>query len=250
VKATVVIVVAFALVLTGCTSSADAHRGENEPLTIFAAASLVASFDELVEEFALEHPSITVAPVVYDGSSTLATQIREGAPADVFASADRATMAGIDTPGPAAVFATNTLTIAVAPGNPLKITGIAELADRDLAVVLCAAAVPCGAASASLLALDGVTVTPVSEEQSVTAVLTKVALGEADAGLVYTTDVLAAGDEVDAVAAEGADSVVSEYPIAVLRDAANPAAARAFVAWVHSAAGRGILAKHGFGAPL
>lgn len=246
------------LLLAGC-SSTDAESGSAlEPggelsgeLTVFAAASLAASFDELAEGFAAVHPGVTVAPIVYDGSSTLAAQITEGAPADVFASADLATMDTVsrllaDTP---AVFATNTLTIAVASGNPGDVTGLADLANPSRQVVLCAAAVPCGAMSRQLLSLAGVSVTPVSEEQSVTAVLTKVQLGEADAGLVYVTDVLSAHGLVDGVAVEGAERVVSEYPIAVLEDAANPAVARAFVGWVRSAEGQAILAEHGFGAP-
>lgn len=189
---------------------------------------------------------MTVVPV-YDGSSTLVTQILEGAPADVFASADEANM---DKAGDAAVdpelFASNTLVIAVPAGNP---KGIADLTDlADVTTVLCAAEVPCGAASAKLLDAAGVTIEAASLEQNVTAVLTKVETGEADAGLVYATDVIGR-DDVEGVVPENADDVVNHYPIAALADAPNPDAAQAFVAFVLSDAGQAILAEFGFGKP-
>ncbi len=239
---------ALALLLAGCAAAAPSTSGDElgGSLTVYAAASLTGSFDEIDEAFTAQHPGVEISPV-YDGSSTLATQIAEGAPADVFASADEATMAKVSefALNPA-VFASNTLVIAVPAGNPNKVSTLTDLA--DVVTVLCAPEVPCGAASATLLSAAGVTVDAASLEQNVTAVLTKVAAGEADAGLVYATDVVGRSD-VEAVVPEGAGEVVNRYPIAALKDAANPDAAAAFVAFVRSEAGQKILADRGFGAP-
>ncbi|TDL45068.1 molybdate ABC transporter substrate-binding protein [Microbacterium oleivorans] len=239
---------ALALLLAGCAAAAPSTSGDElgGSLTVYAAASLTGSFDEIDEAFTAQHPGVEISPV-YDGSSTLATQIAEGAPADVFASADEATMAKVSEFAlDPAVFASNTLVIAVPAGNPKKVSTLTDLA--DVVTVLCAPEVPCGAASATLLSAAGVTVDAASLEQNVTAVLTKVAAGEADAGLVYATDVVGRSD-VEAVVPEGADEVVNRYPIAALKDAANPDAAAAFVAFVRSEAGQKILADRGFGAP-
>ena len=250
-----------ALLLAGCSTQAPAlsqpaasdGQGLSGELTVFAAASLVGSFDDLGGAFARENTGLAVHEMVYDGSSTLVTQITEGASADVFASADAATMkravdAGLIA-GQPTTFASNTLQIAVAPGNPKHITGLADLAAKDLLVVLCAPKVPCGAASEEILRLDGVTVAPVSEEQNVKAVLTKVSAGEADAGLVYRTDIAASSGSVVGVDVAGADRVVNEYMIGVPKDARNPAAGAAFVRWVLSDAGQTIMERFGFGKP-
>lgn len=266
---------ATAFALTACTAGPAEPTATAEPgaaadglsgeLTIYAAASLGAAFDELAAEFEAAHPGVDVLPITYDGSSVLATQLIEGASADVFASADRKNLAEVDEAGLAEAsvdFATNVLEIAVAPGNPLGVDGLADLADGateaagggPATVVLCAPEVPCGSAAATLIAEAGITVTPASEEQNVTAVLTKVEAGEADAGLVYVTDVQAAGDEVEGVEIEGveiegADAATNVYPIAALTGAPNPDAAAAFVAFVTSPEGRKVLASFGFGAP-
>ena len=246
-----------ALVLAGCSPTAsspgapgDANALTGE-LTIFAAASLTASFTELAQEFAADHPGVTVRPISFDGSSTLATQLREGAPVDVFASADEATMATVTdlTDGTPEVFATNVLQITVGPGNPLGIRALADLARPGVQVVLCAPAVPCGTASHDLLDLEGVTLTPVSEEQNVTAVLTKVRTGEADAGLVYLTDVAAAAGAVDGVGIAGAEHAANRYPIAAMNGSRHPDVAQAFVNFVLSARGQTVLATYGFGTP-
>lgn len=250
-----------ALVLAGCAGGDAAPGASTEPagsddalsgeLTIFAAASLAAAFDELAVGFEAQHPGVDVRPITYDGSSTLATQIEEGAPVDVFASADEANMqrvvgAGLATDPQA--FATNTLVLVVPAGNPGGVEGLDDLADPDLSVVLCAPEVPCGAASERLLERAGVTAAVDSAEQNVTAVLTKVATGEADAGLVYVTDAATTGD-VESVATEGADDVVNTYPLVALDDAANPDAAAAFVDFVRGEEGLAVLAELGFGAP-
>jgi molybdate transport system substrate-binding protein len=184
---------------------------------------------------------------VYDGSSTLATQIGEGAPADVFASADEKNMSKVAAQAPdPQLFAGNTLVIAVPKGNPGGVATLADLA--RVTTVLCAPEVPCGAASATLLSNADVRVTPASSEQNVTAVLTKVAAGEADAGLVYATDVNGR-DDVETIVPAGADAVVNRYPIAAMTDAPNPAAAAAFVAFVLGEDGQRVLADAGFRAP-
>lgn len=238
------------LAAAGCASPASTPAASEDPVSgsieVYAAASLQRSFDEIATAFEAAHPGVTVQ-AVYDGSSTLATQIGEGAPADVFASADEKNMAKVAAQAPdPRIFAGNTLVIAVPAGDPGKVRGLADLA--RVTTVLCAPEVPCGAASATLLSNAGVSVTPASSEQNVTAVLTKVAAGEADAGLVYATDAVGR-DDVESVVPAGADAVVNRYPIAALTDAPNPTAAAAFVAFVLSADGQKILADAGFRAP-
>lgn len=219
-------------------------------LTISAAASLKTAFDRLAADFEAQNPGVDVLPISYDGSSTLATQIIEGAAVDVFASADQKNMAKVTDASLATdpePFATNVLTLVVPSGNPGGVTGLADLANPDLDVVLCAAEVPCGAASATLLSNAGVQASVDSYEQSVTAVLTKVARGEADAGLVYVTDAKSSTD-VETVATAGADAVVNTYPIVALTGSKNPDAAAAFVAYVLSDDGQSVLRSLGFGA--
>ncbi|GEA84026.1 MULTISPECIES: molybdate ABC transporter substrate-binding protein [Cellulomonas] len=232
------------------TASADTLSGE---VTVFAAASLEPVLDELAAAFVAEHPAVTFAPVTYDGSSTLATQLAEGARADVLATADRASMQDVVdeglVEGEPTVVTTNTLQIVVPPGNPDHVGSLADLgalAGAGGKVVVCAAEVPCGKAAAAVLDAAHVALAPASLEQNVTAVLTKVREGEADAGLVYRTDVLRAGDAVEGVDfAESADAV-NEYPVAVLRGAAAPGAAAAFVDFVLSSEGQALLTARGF----
>lgn len=256
-------VVAAVGLLAGCASSADQDpaatsgpTAEATPelsgdLTVSAAASLKAAFDELSTRFEQQHPSVDVQPITYDGSSTLATQIIEGAPVDVFASADEKNMQKVVDAGLATdpqLFASNTLVLVVPAGNPGGVDALADLADPDLTVVLCAAEVPCGSASSTLLSNAGVTASVDSYEQNVTAVLTKVAAGEADAGLVYVTDA-ATTDDVEAIEVDGAAEVVNHYPIVALTGAANPEVAAAFVAFVRGDEGQEVLEALGFGAP-
>jgi molybdate transport system substrate-binding protein len=184
----------------------------------------------------------------FGGSSTLAAQITQGAPADVFASADQPNMQKVVDAGLAgapATFATNRLQLVVGPGNPKGIRSLADLARPGLVVVLCAPAVPCGTYAAQALGKAGVTVHPASQEQDVKAVVTKVQLGEADAGIVYRTDVRAAGAAVAGVDIPADQNVTAEYPIAELKGA-SPAAA-GFVDFVRSPEGQLILGGFGFG---
>jgi molybdate transport system substrate-binding protein len=249
----------LALTLVGCasTTSADgpstsAGATPSGSITVFAAASLQQTFTTLGHDFERAHPGTTVR-FSFAGSSDLVSQIQNGAPADVFASADQATTAKLGksalASGSPRDFATNTLEIAVAPGNPHHIRSLADLDDPDVQLVTCAAPVPCGAATAAVERSAGVDLHPVSEEQSVTDVLGKVRSGQADAGIVYRTDVQGAGGDVDGVRFAAADDAVNTYPISVLRDAADPGLARAFTAYVLSAPGQRVLAAAGFGKP-
>ncbi len=221
-------------------------------ITVFAAASLTAAYTEIGEAFMVQHPGAEVT-FSFAASSELVTQIDEGAPADVFASADEANMTKLTAAeanaGEPAVFATNSLQIIVEPGNPQGITEVADLADPNVLYVTCSPEVPIGGYAAQVLANAGVTASPVSFEENVKGIVTKVTLGEVDAGIVYRTDVQAAG-----AAAEGVDipadiGVEARYPIVAIADAGNPAGAAAFVDFVLSEPGQEILAGYGFGAP-
>jgi len=256
----VALAICVAATLTGCgagggagASASPTPHADAAPatVTVFAAASLTEAFDTLAERFEAEHPNVDVV-LNYGGSAALAQQIVEGAPVDVFASAAEPPMqtlidAGLT--GDAVVFATNTLQLVVPAGNPAGVTGLDAIADPDLRIALCDATVPCGAASEKLLAQADVTAAPDTLESDVKAVLTKVALGEVDAALVYRTDVRAAGDEVEGIEVPGAASVVNRYPIAALADAADADAAADVVAFVTGEAGREVLSGAGFGAP-
>jgi len=270
---TLTAVAAVALVAAGCssgggssptstvgsTAGSTASADLTGSLQVFAAASLKGAFDELTQQFAAAHPGVTVKPVDYDGSSTLATQLTGGAKADVFAAADTKTMqtvvdAGL-VQGDPTVFTTNSLQIAVAPGNPKNVHSLADLAKLSQdggKVVVCAPEVPCGNATKTALDAAGVTLKPASQEQNVTAVLTKVVAGEADAGLVYRTDVQSAAGKVDGVDFPEAAQAVNHYPIAELADGArsgDEATAAAFVQYVLGPDGQAVLTQLGFVAP-
>lgn len=240
------------LALSGCASgSGGSGNGDGEPvvITVLAAASLTDTFEQIADDFEASHGGITVR-LSFGGSATLAEQILSGAPADVFAAADTVTMAklGDDAVDPQA-FATNTLQIAVPKGNPADISSFEDLAKSSVKVVVCAPEVPCGTATQKVADDVGVTLDPVSYEQSVTDVLGKVASGEADAGVVYRTDVASAGGDVEGVPFPEAASVVNTYPIARIAGTAEDAAAQQFVEYVLSDAGRQVLTGAGFGAP-
>ncbi len=259
---------AVVLLLAGCAAPGDesarpapaGSQGVEEAdgaaqlagqVTVFAAASLTDVFGELESRFEEQHPGVDVV-TSFSGSSALAEQIVQGAPADVFAAADLEPMAAVEEAGLAtdpAVFASNTLQLVVPAGNPGSVTALADLARPELAIALCDESVPCGAASRDLLTGAGVTAAPDTLEQDVRAVLTKVRIGEVDAGLVYRTDVIAAGDAVEGIDVDGADEAVNPYPIAALADAPNPDAATAFTDFVLSDDARSIFDEAGFGAP-
>ena len=226
--------------------------GVEGDITVFAAASLTEAFTEVGEAFTAANPDAK-ATFSFDASSALVQQITEGAPADVFASADTANMdklteAGLNGTDPV-VFATNLLTIIVAPGNPKGITGVADLANTDLVTVICAPEVPCGRYANEIFTNAGVTVTPDSLEQNVRGVVTKVTAGEADAGIVYITDVTAAGDDAAMVEIPADINVVAQYPIATVKDSASPEVGEAFIDFLTGADGQVIMSEYGFGAP-
>ncbi|MGV9801188.1 molybdate ABC transporter substrate-binding protein [Mycobacterium sp. NPDC003449] len=243
-------VVTMALV-SGCAgaSGTDAAAGS---ITVFAAASLKTAFTEIGEQFKADNPGASVE-FSFAGSSDLVTQLTQGADADVFASADtrnmdKAVHAGLVYGNPVK-FATNTLTIAVAPGNPKGIKTFQDLTKPGLSVVVCAPPVPCGGATEKVEKATGVTLSPVSEENSVTDVLGKVTTGQADAGIVYVTDAAGAGDKVTSVDFPESDQAVNTYPIAVLKQSEHQDLAKGFIDLVSGEAGQKVLGEEGFVKP-
>jgi molybdate transport system substrate-binding protein len=250
VKRLAMVALALAL-LSGCGST-EKPATANLKLVVFAAASLKQTFTDIGEQFKSENPGASVE-FSFAGSSDLVTQLTQGAQADVFASADaknmdKAAQAGL-LAGEPVNFASNTLIIAVAPGNPRKIASFKDLTQQGLNVVVCAPQVPCGSAAQKVEKATGVSLSPVSEESSVTDVLNKVTSGEADAGLVYVTDAKAAGDKVAVVSFTEAAGAVNTYPIAALKDTGNAELARKFVNLVTGEAGQKILSAAGFAKP-
>jgi len=234
---------------TAATSPAPSPTPLSGAISVFAAASLTASFNALGTSFEAANRGVTVK-FNYAGTPTLVTQIEQGAPADVFASADTTNMDKLTadgfTAGASLVFAHNQLEIVVAPGNPKGITGLADLAKSGLIYITEAPTVPAGKYALQALKTAGVTVTPKSLESSVTAVVSKIELGEADAGIVYTTDVTAAGNKVTGVQIPAAHNVVATYPIVVVKGTTNSAVAYAFISYVVSTTGQSALAAFGF----
>ncbi|MFL9653911.1 molybdate ABC transporter substrate-binding protein [Streptomyces sp. PB17] len=233
------------------TSSSSVPKLSGQ-VTVFAAASLKESFTALGETFEKQHPGTEVT-FNFAGSDTLAASITGGAPADVFASASPKTMATVTDAGAAAgtpaTFVRNQLEIATPPGNPDHVSSLKDLTASGLKVVLCDKTVPCGAAAQKALDAGGLELTPVSYEQDVKAALTKVELKEADAAVVYRTDVKAAGDKVTGVDFPESAKAVNDYPITLLKDAPNTEAAQAFVELVKSAEGQRVLTGAGFRTP-
>jgi len=227
----------------GAARAADA----GEPLRVFAAASLTEAFREInTFDWCGQEPR---AELYLAGSSTLVAQIEQGARADVIATADRATIQRLVDAGRVAApqrFARGELVIAVEPGNPKQVRGLADLARDDLIVVLAAPEVPAGRLAREALAAAGVAARPRSLEPSVRGVVGKLLLGEADAGIVYRSDAVAAGGRIAALAIPEAAARRAEYWIATVRDGARPESARAFVDAVLSPRGQSVLARLGF----
>jgi molybdate transport system substrate-binding protein len=249
--------VSMAMLVAACGSAGDNGDGGaagevSGEVIVFAAASLTDAFDELSEAFVDANPDVEVV-FNHAGSQTLASQINEGAPADLFASANTTQMGAVadedNLAGEADIFTANLLEIAVEPDNPLGIGGLADLADPELVLVLPTEEVPAGQYAREALDAAGVEVTPASLEQDVRAALSKVELGEADASIVYASDIVASAGRADGVPVPVEQNVPAAYPIAVLADAPNPAAAEAFVAFVLSEAGQDILTAYGFATP-
>lgn len=253
---------AAALVLTSCggigsppeagPSASPEGEGLHGELLVSAAASLTDAFGQAETVFESAHPDLDVV-LNLGPSSGLREQILEGAPADVFASANVANMERVFEAGAVSgrwhIFATNRLRIAVPAGNPAGITGLADFGRDELFIGLCAEGVPCGDFGREALANAGVTPAVDTDEPDVRALLTKVEAGELDAAITYVTDVASAAGAVEGIDIPDAVNVVAEYPIAALAGAPNPVAAEAFVRFVLSGDGRAILGEHGFSAP-
>lgn len=238
---------------TGATATSASSGGDlTGTLTVFAAASLTDVFGDLGDQLMEDNPELAVQ-FNFAGSSALATQIIQGAPTDLFASANQKQMtvvtdAGLEAEEPR-IFTENVLMIAVPPGNPGNVTGLADFADPDLTLAICAPAVPCGAASEAVFEAAGLTAVPDTLEEDVRAALTKVELGEVDAALVYASDVAAAGDRVEGIEFTEAEQAINSYPICVLADAGNLEAAQVFLDLVLSDAGQQALQEAGFRTP-
>ncbi|TCO49136.1 molybdate transport system substrate-binding protein [Kribbella antiqua] len=246
---------AAALTLAGCGNDSPAASSSGSSTTalsgtvnVFAAASLTGSFTQLGKDFEKAHPGVKVN-FNFAGSSALAQQINQGAPADVFASAAPKNMDQVADKNTPTTFVKNTLEIAVPTGNPGKITGLKDFADKNKKIALCAVQVPCGAAADKVFKAVGITPQPDSLEQDVKAALTKVSLGEVDAALVYKTDVLSAKGKVEGIEFPEASTAVNEYPIATLTKAPNADGAKAFVDYVLSDQGKAVLTASGFDSP-
>ena len=259
---TLTVVATAGLLLAGCGSSSTPAASTPSTTTsskpalsgtvnVFAAASLKEAFTKLGRQFEAAHPGIKVV-FNFGPSSGLATQINAGAPADVFASASSKNMDQVVTTGSAASptnFASNVMEIAVPPKNPADVTLLSDLAKAAVKVALCQKAVPCGATAEKVFTNAKLTVTPITEEVDVKSVLAKVTLGEVDAGLVYVTDVLAAGDKVKGIQIPTDVNASTKYPIATLTKAPNKATARAFTNYVLSPDGASVLTAAGFAKP-
>ena len=253
---------AVALVLTGCGASgttgtaAPAGSGTSSAslsgtVNVFAAASLKEAFSALGTTFEAAHPGTDVV-FNFGPSSGLATQITQGAPADVFASASTTSMDQVVAAGAVATptdFAKNIMAIAVPPENPAEVAQVSDLAEPGVKVALCQATVPCGSTAAKVFANAMITVTAVTQEVDVKAVLSKVSLGEVDAGVVYVTDVLAAGDKVTGIDIPAGINASTTYPIAALTASANSVAAQAFADYVLLPDGAAALTAAGFAKP-
>jgi molybdate transport system substrate-binding protein len=251
---------AVALALAACSSSGTTSSSGGSSssaklsgtLVVFAATSLTDAFDKIGAEFHQANPGVTVK-FNYNGSSSLATSINQGAPADVFASAAPANMKTVTDAGNAAdtpkTFASNQGEIMVEKGNPDHITSVSQLANPAVKVVVCAPEVPCGAVAPAILKNADVTVKPVSQETNVGGVVTKVTLGEADAGIVYVTDVKANASKATGVPIPANENDTTEYPIAEIKGAPNANAATAFISFVLGSQGQQVLASFGFMPP-
>ena len=243
-----------ALVAGAGPSAASSTRAATPSgeITVAAASSLTEAFGQVGEDFESEYPNTTVT-FNFGSSSTLEAQLAEGAPGDVFASADTATMDALDhadqVRGRPVIFARNRLEIAVEPGNPARIKTLADTVEPGVLLVLCAPEVPCGKYALEAYRRAGVEVPPVPTGLTAKDTLSKVALGEADAAVVYVTDLQAAKGDVAGVRIRARDNVVARYPIAVVEATENAAAAKAFVKYMTSTPGQSTLRKFGFLAP-
>jgi molybdate transport system substrate-binding protein len=248
------------LLVAGCSSSSNGTNAGGSPsssakptgsITVLAASSLTEAFNQIAKDFEAANPGTTVT-LSFAASSALAQQVTSGAPADVFASASSKNMDQVVSAGGASgptTFAKNVMEIATPPSNPANVTSVDDLAKSSVKVALCQPQVPCGSTAQKVFTNAKITVTPVTQEPDVKSVLSKVTLGEVDAGMVYVTDVKAAGDKVKGVEIASDVNASTSYPIAALSKAPNPTTAAAFVAYVLSPAGQQVLSAAGFQSP-
>lgn len=224
--------------------------GDKTTLTVLAASSLTGTFTQLGQEFESQHPGVTVK-FAFDSSATLAQQAVGGAPADVLATADTTTMASAKAAerGAPTNFATNVMVLVTPAANPAHVSTFSDLDKSSVKYVVCVTTAPCGTVAQALLQQNHITGKPVSMEVDVKSVLAKVTEGEADAGIVYTTDATAAGSQVQHLAIPGSKKQTTTYPIVTLDQSKNAALAQQFVDLVTGAKGQQILAKAGFGPP-
>lgn len=253
--AAALVAIAAASVTAACGSSSPGASSSvpsiSGTVTVLAAASLTEAFTTLAKQFEASHPGTTVK-LSYGASSSLALQITQGAPVDVFASASPKNMKQVTAAklaDSATNFVKNVMEIAVPPSNPAHVTAVADLARGSVKVALCQAQVPCGATAEKVFVNAKITVKPVTLEADVKSTLAKVETDEVDAGVVYVTDVRAAGPKVKGIVIPADINASTDYPIAALSKAPNPAAAKAFVAYVLSPAGQGVLTADGFAQP-
>jgi molybdate transport system substrate-binding protein len=249
-----------AVALAGCSSSSSSSgaasasksaSASKASITVFAAASLMGTFTQLGKQFDTAHPGDTVK-FSFGPSSGLATEIISGAPADVFASASTKNMDMVVKAGDAAspqTFAKNTMEVAVPPSNPGKVTSVKDLAKSSVKVALCQPQVPCGTVAAEVFKNAGITVKPVTLQLDVKSVLTQVETGNVDAGMVYVTDVMAAGTKVKGVTIPASEEASTLYPIATISNSKQKSVAQAFVAYVLSPTGQQVLTAAGFEKP-
>jgi molybdate transport system substrate-binding protein len=240
--------VALVAAVPACVSSTSS--ADNAKVTIFAASSLTEAFTDLTPAFEADHPGVDVV-LSFGSSSTLAEQVSAGAPADLVATADAPSMQAVadahllaTRPAP---FASNTMAIATPPGNPASVGSVRDLAEVDF--VMCDPSAPCGAAAQQILSRLPVAAEPRSLEADVKSVVAKVTLGEADAGLVYVTDTIAAGNAVDAVTIPPSSNVVSAYYIGAIKGSPSPESAADWISLVNSPTGQDVLRAAGFGQP-
>ena len=245
--------------VAGCSSSSSSSTpsanssssASTGTITVFAAASLTGAFTQLGQQFQAAHPGDTVK-FSFGPSSGLEAQITSGAPADVFASASTTTMQAVVSAGDASNpqnFAKNIMEVAVPPNNPAKVTSVTDLAKKSVKVALCQPQVPCGVVAAEVFKNAGITVKPVTLQPDVKSVLSQVELGNVDAGMVYVTDVMAAGTKVKGVAIPANDNASTLYPIATISSSKHKSEAQAFLAYVLSPAGQQVLTAAGFEKP-
>lgn len=243
-----ILLVVFAVLSSACTSSSS----EDEPVLVFAAASLTDAFASLQEDFELAHPEVRVE-FNFAGSGLLREQISQGAPADIFASADLGNMETLSSVGlvvdPVQVFALNRMALAVSASNPKAITSLVDLERDDLLVGLCTAGVPCGDLARRLLVGAGISPRLATVEPNVRALANKIALDELDVGLVYVTDIVALAPVIEGVEIPDDDNFTTPYPIAVVKDAPHRQGAETFFDYVNSNRAAQILEEHGFQTP-